>query len=129
MVYPYQASQLESLCDPAYVSGTLSTLPIPLSMTASRPAAGTALAVLQIGSDPFHSALACFGLFGILNPTDPLVASERGNIFPQLQGLSIVNQNCYQILWNIVYDSRGEFCHNLGSFAAAWLDTFVKVST
>jgi len=52
-------------------------------MGATDPATGTPLAFFELTAETLNVLLAhCGGLYG-LHPADPLVARERGDVFPE----------------------------------------------
>ncbi len=52
------------------------------AVNATYPAARPALSFKQFFARPLDAAVPGFNLFGILHPTDKLVARKRRNIFP-----------------------------------------------
>lgn len=74
-------------------------------MGAARPAAGPTLSVTQIGAAPIDALAPGVLLLGGLNPTDPFVARERGNVTPSRQGFGIGEQRISQIPREVMNDA------------------------
>lgn len=51
-------------------------------MRATGPATRPTLSCFKLSARPFNPTISCLLFFGRLNPTDPLIARQRGNILP-----------------------------------------------
>ena len=63
-----------------------------VAVLASRPAAGPALALLQLLLGPPNAALSGALLFGILDPADELVAGQGRDVLPGIECRGIGDQ-------------------------------------
>ncbi|HET9033966.1 MAG TPA: hypothetical protein VFN25_13810 [Dokdonella sp.] len=90
-------------------------------MRTSRPAAWSTLSVLEIFLEPGQSALPRFGFYRIFNPANPLVARERGNVFPALQRRAVFNKDAPQIFRDGVNNTAGNFF--------SWHDQYQRIGT
>ena len=78
-----------------------------LAVLAPWPAAGPALAILQLLLGSANAAFSCRLLFGILDPADELVAGERGDVRPSVECRWIGHQRRAQVSWKLVHDPAG----------------------
>lgn len=81
-------------------------------MPAPRPAAGAAFAGEEVFTDAHELAVACLFLFRNLDPADPFVAGERGEIDPRRQHIRVREQQRAQILRQLVHDASGKRLHH-----------------
>lgn len=79
-----------------------------LSMWATRPAAWATLPCLEIGADSLDSALPRLGFLGVFYPTDPLIACDGRNIFPERQCRAVIDEALPEVLGNVMYDTGGD---------------------
>src|SRR5215203_2389793 len=77
-------------------------------MRASWPAAGTALAVTQVRAAPIDPLLPRLGLLGGLDPANPLVARERGDVVPGQQRIWIAFERIFEIVGEVMDYSAGD---------------------
>src|ERR1700730_3510218 len=81
--------------------------PLPagaVAVLAPRPAAGPALAFLQLLLGPPNAAPSGRLLLGILDPADELVAGQGRNVLPGIECRGVGDQRLEQV--------RGEFMHD-----------------
>ena len=76
-------------------------------MRTSWPTARTALPVPQVCASPIDALAPGLQLLGGLDPADPFVAGQRGDILPGRQGFEINFQRFFQIFGKIVDDAAG----------------------
>ena len=76
-------------------------------MGATGPAAGAADALLQFRTDPLDVLLAGFGFFDGESPADPLVARERGDVFPGPARFGIGGERVAQVCGKSMGDAGG----------------------
>jgi hypothetical protein len=74
-------------------------------MGASGPAAGEVVAFLELGADSFDMLAPCLFFFDGDGPADPLVAGERGYVFPGGARFWIGRERFAEIRRKIVDDS------------------------
>ncbi len=97
------------------IDGATRLLPAgALAVAASRPAAGPALAFLQLLLGPPDTALSGGLLLGILDPADELVAGQGRDVLPGIECRPVGDQCLTQV--------RGQFMHHPPghSLAAHW---------
>jgi hypothetical protein len=76
-------------------------------MLASRPAAGSPLAFFEFLLGPANATLSGWLLLGVFDPTDELVARQRGDVVPGGKCRGISEQRRAQIRRQLVHDSAG----------------------
>jgi hypothetical protein len=82
------------------IAGMPERQPLPagaVAVLAPRPAAGSALAVLQLLLRPTNAAFSRRLLLGILNPTDELVARQGRDVLPGIECRSVGDQRLAQV--------------------------------
>ncbi len=84
-------------------SPSLSLVAGPLAVRAPRPAAGSALAVLQLLLGPADAARSCGRLLGILDPADELVAGQRCDVLPGVECRGVGDQRSPEVCWKLVH--------------------------
>lgn len=72
-------------------------------MRTARPAAWSAFAFHQPRAGSFDPLAPRFRLFGGLNPADPFIAGEEGNILPCRQCTSIGSKDLTQVRRHIMH--------------------------
>src|SRR5215218_1535680 len=77
-------------------------------MRASWPAAGTALAVTQVRAAPIDPLLPRLGLLGGLDPANPLVAGERGDVVPGQQRIWVAFERIFEIVGEVMDYTAGD---------------------
>ena len=77
-------------------------------MLATRPAAGPALAGFQAFTSPSDAFLPGLILFRGIDPADPFIAGERGDVFPSCQGGRIRLQRFLEVVGEFMDDASGE---------------------
>src|ERR1700724_38502 len=75
-----------------------------VAVLAPRPAAGPALAFLQLFLGPPNAALSSPVLLGILDPADELVAGQGRDVLPGIECRAVGDQRVTQV--------RGQFMHH-----------------
>jgi hypothetical protein len=80
---------------------------VALAVLASRPATGPTLAFFELLLGPANAALSGHLLFGVLDPTDELVASQRRDVLPGVKRRGIVDQCIAQVWRKFVHHSTG----------------------
>ena len=78
-----------------------------LAVLAPRPAARPALTLLEFLLGPADAALSGHILFGVVDPTDELVARQGGDVLPSRQGRRIGKQRLAQVCGQLVHHSAG----------------------
>jgi hypothetical protein len=68
-----------------------------LSMCAARPTTGTALTLFEFFLGPTNPPLACHLLFGVIDPANELIASERRDVPPRIEGGIVRDERATQI--------------------------------
>ena len=94
-----------------------------LPVRAPRPAAGPALALLQLLLGPADPAFSGRLLFGVLDPADELVAGQRRDVLPGIESRGVGDQGLAQVAWKLVHHSTGHpraAQGGHGSGIAAW---------
>src|SRR5690349_10155956 len=81
------------------------------AMLAPWPAAGTALACTQVFATPPDALLARLGLFRVLDPANPFVAGEGGDVVPGRKRRLIRFQRGLEIRREIVDNAAGKRGH------------------
>src|SRR2546429_9685689 len=71
------------------------------------PAAGPALAFLQLLLCPPNAALSGGLLLGILDPADELVAGQGRDVLPGIERRGIGDQRLAQVSWKLVHHPTG----------------------
>jgi hypothetical protein len=84
-------------------------------MRAPRPAAGPALAFLQLFLGPANAAFSGRLLLGILDPADELVAGQRRDVLPGIERGGVGDQRVTQVCWKLVDHPTG---HSLAAHGA-----------
>ena len=74
------------------------------AVLAPRPAAGPALAFLQLFLGPPNAALSGHLLLGVLDPADELVASKGGDVLPGIERRGVRDQRATKV--------HGQFMHH-----------------
>ena len=87
------------------MAGLLSAVALPV--LAPRPAAGSALAFLELLLSAANAAFPGHLLLGILDPADELVAGQRRDVLPGIEGRGIGDQCLAQVRWKLVHHSTG----------------------
>ena len=87
----------------------------PLAVRAPWPAAGSALAVLQLLLGPANAALSCRHLLGILDPADELVAGQRCDVLPGIECRGVGDQRLPEVRRKLVHHPTG---HSRGAHRA-----------
>src|SRR5690606_32826856 len=75
------------------------------AVDAARPAAGAALALPQFLYGPPDASLARRRLFGVIDPADKLVATQRGEVSPQFENLVVCFQGVLKIGGRLMHGS------------------------
>jgi len=78
-----------------------------VAMLASRPAARPALTFFQLLLGPPNSPLPGSWLLGILNPADELVARQRRDVLPRIEGRDVGEQRSTQVWGQLVHNPTG----------------------
>ena len=78
-----------------------------LAVRAPWPAAGPALAFLQLLLGPANAAFSGHLLPGILDPADELVAGQRRDVLPGVECHRIGDQSLAQVSWKLVHHPTG----------------------
>src|SRR5258708_33979846 len=78
-----------------------------LAVFAPRPAAGPALAFLQLLLGPSNAALSGGLLLGILDPADELVAGQGRDVPPGIECGRARDQRLIQVRGQFMHDSTG----------------------
>jgi len=86
-----------------------------LTVLAPRPAAGPALAFLQLLLRPANAARSGHLLLGILDPADELVASQGRDVLPGIECRDVGDQRRAQVCGQLVDHSTG---HSLAAHRA-----------
>ena len=81
------------------------------AVLAAGPAARSALALFQLLLGAADTAFSCFGLLGILDPADELVAGQRGEACPDVEDRTIGDEYLPKIFGKLVHHPA----HNFGS--------------
>src|SRR5579859_2323964 len=83
------------------------------SMWTARPAARPPDPFFELRAHPFDMLLPCLIFLDGDGPADPLVARERGYVFPSRQCLRIRRDRLSEISRKVMYDSSGDSnsCH------------------
>src|ERR1700736_4544222 len=84
--------------------------PLPtgaVAVLAPRPAAGPALALLQLLPGPPNAALPSGVLLGMLDPADELVAGQGRDVLPGIECRGIGDQRLEQIHREFMHDPAG----------------------
>jgi hypothetical protein len=76
-------------------------------MRTSWPAAGPALAIFKFLFCPANSPFPRHLLFGVFNPADELIASQRRDIHPGIKRRRAGNQRLAQVSGKLMYDPTG----------------------
>ena len=90
-------------------------------MRTPRPAAGATLAFLELTPHALDVTPPRLGLLHGLDPTDPLVARERGDVLPGRKRLRVGQELLLQVRRYVMDDARGDggfsfgLGHSLGS--------------
>ncbi len=79
-----------------------------LAVCAPWPAAGPALALLQLLLGPTNAAFSGHLLLGILDPADELVAGQRRDIPPGIECRGVGDQCLAQVCWKLVHHPTGQ---------------------
>src|ERR1700737_5403030 len=91
------------------------TLPAgAVAVLAPRPAAGPALACLQLLRGPPNAALSGPVLLGILDPADELVAGQGRDVFPGIECRAVGDERLTQVRGQLMYHPTG---HSLAAHA------------
>ena len=77
-------------------------------MRAAGPAAGAAIAFLQLRTDAGYMLLTSFWLFDGDGPADPFITCEGSNVLPLGSRLGISEKGLAQVWRNSVDDAGGE---------------------
>ncbi len=77
--------------------------PAALPVLAPWPAARPALAVLQFFLCPANAPLSCRSLFGVFDPADELVASQRRYVIPRFPCRGVGLQRLAQVVGQLVH--------------------------
>ena len=72
-------------------------------MLAPRPAAGPTLALLQLLLGPPNAARPGDLLLGVLDPADELVAGQRCDVLPGMEGRGVGGQRLAEVGWKLVH--------------------------
>lgn len=82
-------------------------------MRATGPAAGAPDAFLQLGADPFDMLAPGLVFLDGDGPANPLVAGERGYVFPSRACLGVGSERFAEIGRELMHDSSGDLngCH------------------
>src|ERR1700737_5213646 len=84
------------------------TLPAgAVAVLAPRPAAGPALACLQLLLGPPNAALSGPVLLGILDPADELVAGQGRDVFPGIECRAVGDQRLTQVRGQLMHHPTG----------------------
>src|SRR5271165_1648482 len=83
-----------------------------LAVLAARPAAGPALAFLQLFPGPPNAALPGGLLLGILDPADELVAGQRRDVIPGIECRAVGDQRHTKVCGQFMHHPTG---HSLGA--------------
>jgi len=78
-----------------------------LAVRAPGPAAGPALAFFQFLLSPANAACSGLFLLGILDPTDELVASQRCDVPPSIEGRQVGDQRLSHVCGKLVHHPTG----------------------
>src|SRR5271165_4545635 len=78
-----------------------------VAVLAPRPAAGPALAFLQLLQGPPNAALSGPVLLGILDPADELVAGQGRDVLPSVECRAVGDQRLTQVRRQLMHDSTG----------------------
>jgi hypothetical protein len=78
-----------------------------LAVLAPWPAAGPALAFLQLLLGPPNAAFSGHLLLGILDPADELVAGQRRDVLPRIECRGVGDQRLAQVSWKLVHHPTG----------------------
>src|SRR5207237_3512849 len=78
-----------------------------LAVLAPWPAAGPALAFLQLLLGPADAAFSGHFLLGILDPADELVAGQRRDVLPGIECRGVGGQRLAQVSWKLVHHPTG----------------------
>ena len=70
---------------------------VALAVLATRPAAGPALAFLELLPGPANPALPGGFLLGILDPADELIAGQGCDVVPGVERRGVVDQRLTQV--------------------------------
>jgi hypothetical protein len=92
----------------ALSGGRLSHGPGAITVPTPWPAAGPALAFLQLLLGPADTAYAGRVPLGILDPTDELITGQRRNVLPGTERPGTGHQRVTQVLGKLVYHSAGQ---------------------
>ena len=76
-------------------------------MFASRPATGSTLAFLELFLGPANATFSGHFLLGIFDPADELVARQRCDVLPGIEGRGIGDQRVAQVSWKLVHHPTG----------------------
>lgn len=77
--------------------------PDALPVLAPRPAAWSSLAFFQLFLCPADAACSCRGLLGILDPTDELIARQRGDVLPGFESCGVRVQRIAEVGGELVH--------------------------
>ncbi len=78
------------------------------SMRTAGPATGPAHAFFELGAHPFDMLPPCLVLLDGDGPADPLVARERGDVFPSCQCVCVGGERLAEIGGKVMYYSSGD---------------------
>jgi hypothetical protein len=79
-----------------------------LAVRAPRPTAGPTQAILELLLCPANAACSGHLLFGILDPTDELVAGQRRDVLPGIECRGVGDQRRAQVSWKLVHHPTGQ---------------------
>src|SRR6476620_7495556 len=72
------------------------------TMRTARPTTGSSLSVSEAGTSPFDPMSSCLRLFGRLDPANPFIARQRGNVLPRLQRFCVGGKCLFQFRGQVV---------------------------
>lgn len=80
-----------------------------VAVNATDPAAGSALAFLQLLAGSRDAGQSGLGLFGIVDPANEFIAAKRREVLPQLKNSRVVLQRSLQISLRLVHRAMRKF--------------------
>lgn len=81
-------------------------------MNTPNPATGPPHSALHFGKRLLDPNTPRFSFFARYNPANPLIASERGDVFPQCKNLRVFENRCSKVFRKCMYGAaRDSCCH------------------
>ncbi len=79
----------------------------PCAVAATRPAAGPSLALFELLLSTTDATLSSRLLLGVLYPADELVARQRGDVRPEIEGSAVRGERLTQVGRQLMDDPAG----------------------